>query len=337
MEFGFTLKPDHSLERVVSLTRLAEENGFTYGWVFDSHVLWKDPYPLLQLMAQNSTGLRLGTCVTNPATRDPSVTASTLAVLQGLSGGRMQLGIGRGDSALRVLGKPPQSLEHLERATTMIRDLCEGREVDYEGTPIRLTWAGDHRLPVWIAGYGPKALAVTGRIADGAILQIGDPELIGWCVGLLRAGAREAGRAPDDISVMAAAPAHLGPRAEARERVRWFPALVSNHVVDLVKRYGESGLPAALTAYVRNRSGYDYQHHAEVGSKNAAFVDDESVDRFTIVGTVEEHVAKLRALAEAGVDQFNLYLMNGEEEEMLRLYGREVIPQLKGVAAASIA
>lgn len=337
MEFGFTLKPDHPLERIASLTRLAEEHGFSHGWVFDSHVLWKDPYPLLQLMAQNSGRLRLGTCVTNPATRDPSVTASTLAVLQLVSGGRMDLGIGRGDSALRVLGRPPQSLEALERATTMIRDLCEGREVSYDGTPVRLTWAPAHRLPVWIAGYGPKALAITGRIADGAILQIADPDLIRWCVGLLRAGAREAGRDPDDIAVMAAAPAHIGERTEARERVRWFPALVSNHVVDLVNRYGESGLPAALTAYVRNRQGYDYHHHAEVGSKNAAFVDDESVDRFCIVGSVDEHVAKLRALAEAGVDQFNVYLMNGDEEEQLRMYGREVIPALKGVAAASIA
>src|SRR6266511_4396872 len=159
MEFGFTLKPDVSFERAIALARLAERNGFAYGWIFDSHVLWKEPYVLLQLMAQNSERLRLGTCVTNPATRDPSVTASTLAVLQGLSGGRMDLGIGRGDSALRVLGKPPQSLEHLEQATTMIRDLCEGREVFYEGTPIRLSWAPDYPLPVWIAGYGPKALA----------------------------------------------------------------------------------------------------------------------------------------------------------------------------------
>jgi len=337
MDFGFTLKPDHPLERVASLTRLAEENGFSHGWIFDSHVLWKDPYPLLQVMARNSERMRLGTCVTNPATRDPSVTASTLAVLQEISRGRMALGIGRGDSALRVLGKPPKSLEQLEQATTMIRDLAEGREVSYDGTPVRLGWAPAHRLPVWIAGYGPKALAVTGRIADGAILQMGDPELIGWCVGLLRAGAREAGRNADDIAVMAAAPAHVGPRAEARERVRWFPALVSNHVADLVKRYGESGLPEALTAYVRNRTGYDYHHHAEVGSDNAAFVDDESVDRFTIVGSVEEHVAKLRALAEAGVDQFNIYLMSGDEEEQLRIYGREIVPELKGVAAASIA
>src|SRR5712691_2515431 len=124
MEFGFTLKPDHSLQRVVSLTRLAESAGFSHGWLFDSHVLWKEPYVLLALMAQNTTRLRLGTCVTNPATREPTVTASVLAVLQELSGGRMDLGIGRGDSARRVLGKPPTDLAHLEQAATVIRELC---------------------------------------------------------------------------------------------------------------------------------------------------------------------------------------------------------------------
>ena len=335
MDFGFTLKPDHSFERLVALTRLAEANGFAYGWLFDSHVLWKDPYPVITVMAQNSERLRLGTCVTNPATREPSVTASALATLQILSGGRMDLGIGRGDSARRVLGKPPTSLATLEEATHVIRELAEGREVEYEGAKLRLTWAEPHRLPVWIAGYGPRALAVTGRIADGAILQIADPELIRWCVGLLRAGASSAGRDPDEIAVMAAAPAHVGPREAVRERVRWFPALVSNHVVDLVARYGEEGLPEGLTSYVRDRTGYDSLHHAEVGSSNAAFVDDESVDRFCVVGTVEEHVEKLRALAAAGVDQFNIYLMNGDEEEQLEIYGREIIPALRDLRPAS--
>lgn len=337
MEFGFTLKPDHPIERIVSLTRRAEANGFSHGWVFDSHVLWKEPYPLLTLMALNSTRLRLGTCVTNPATRDPSVTASALATLQLVTGGRMDLGIGRGDSARRVLGKQPTTLAELERATLEIRDLCEGRPVTIEGTTIQLTWAPPHKLPVWIAGYGPKALALTGRIADGAVMQIADPELIRWSVGLLRTGAGEAGRDPDGIQVMAAAPAHVGPRALCRDRVRWFPALVSNHVVDLVKRYGEEKLPVGLTAYVRNRAGYDYRHHAEVGSANAAFVDDESVDRFCVIGSVDDHIRKLTALAGAGVDQFNIYLMNGDEEEVLEIYGREIIPALRGVAAASIA
>jgi len=329
MQFGFTLKPDMPLERIVSLTRLAERSGFEYGWVFDSHVLWKDPYPLLVLMAQNTERMRLGTCVTNPATREPSVTASTLAVLQILSKGRMDLGIGRGDSARRVLGKRPTTLADLELATHVIRELCEGRPVEYEGTTLRLTWAEAHRLPVWIAGYGPKALALTGRIADGAVIQIADPALVGWCAGLLREGASAAGRGPDEVGVMCAAPAHVGRREDVRERVRWFPALVSNHVIDLVRRYGEEGLPEDLISYVRGRPGYDYTHHAESGSSNAAFVDDASVDRFCVIGGPQDHVAKLRALAASGVGQFNMYLMSGDEESILETYGREIIPAVR--------
>src|SRR5438477_12664425 len=107
MDFGFTLKPDHSLERVASLTRLAESAGFTYGWLFDSHVLWKEPYVLLTLMAQNTKRMRLGTCVTNRATREPTETASVLTVLQELSGGRRDLDFGRGDQARPGRGRKP--------------------------------------------------------------------------------------------------------------------------------------------------------------------------------------------------------------------------------------
>src|SRR4029079_12983967 len=155
MDFGFTLKPDHSLDRLASLTRLAESAGFKYGWGFASHRPGKEPYVLLTLMAQNTKGTRLGTCVTNPATREPTVTASVLAVLQELSGGRMDLGIGRGDSARRVLGKKPTDLAMLEEATNVIRDLCEGREVTYEGTTLRFDWTGKQHLPGWTAGHAP--------------------------------------------------------------------------------------------------------------------------------------------------------------------------------------
>jgi len=334
MDFGFTLKPEHTPDRTIALTRQAEQGGFSYGWLFDSHVLWRDPYPLLTVMALNTTTMRLGTCVTNPATREPSVTASALAALDELSGGRMDLGIGRGDSARRVMGKPPTTLARLGEATALIRDLVEGRTVDQEGTDLRLTWSRGDKLPVWIAGYGPKALELTARIADGVILQLADPDLIRWFVSQLRDYARQAGRDPNEIKVMAAAPAHVGELEETRERVRWFPALVSNHVVDLVNRYEPKDLPPALTGYVRDREGYDYLHHAEVGSSNAAFVDDEVVDRFCVIGSVDDHRRKLEALADAGVDQFNIYLMNGDEEQTLDAYAREIIPAVKGLVAA---
>jgi probable F420-dependent oxidoreductase len=337
MDFGFTLKPDHSIDRTIALTRLAEANGFSYGWIFDSHVIWKEVYPLLTLMALNSERLRLGTCVTNPATREPSVTASVLATLNEISDGRMDLGIGRGDSARRVMGKPPTTLARLEEATLLIRDLVEGRPVDQEGTELVFPWARGDRLPVWIAGYGPKALALTARIADGLVLQLADPDLIRWFVGQLHESMREVGRDPSEVKVMAAAAAYVGPREPGRERTRWFPALVSNHVVDLVNKYPREELPEALTGYVSDRAGYDYLHHAEVGSSNASFVGDDVTDRFCVLGEPAEQIEKLRELADAGVDQFNVYLMNGDEEEQLERYGREVVPVLRDVSRVTAA
>jgi alkanesulfonate monooxygenase SsuD/methylene tetrahydromethanopterin reductase-like flavin-dependent oxidoreductase (luciferase family) len=145
----------------------------------------------------------------------------------------------------------------------------------------------------------------------------------------VRDGAEEAGRDFSKIRVMSAAPVWVsGDLAKARDQVRWFPALVSNHVVDLVSRYKSEELPRELTSYIRDRKGYNYLHHAEVGSSNAEFVTDEIVDRFCIVGPAEEHVRKLKELQDIGVTQFNIYLMNGDEEQTLEAYGRDVVPAL---------
>jgi probable F420-dependent oxidoreductase len=327
MDFGFTLKPDHDIERFIALTRQAEAAGFTYGWLFDNHLPFREAYPLLTLMALNTTHMRLGTCVTNPATRDPSVTASALATLDEISGGRMDLGIGRGDSSVRSLGKPPTSMQELEQAVTVIRDLVEGRTTSYGGAEIALPWPA-WRLPTWIAGYGPKALALTGRIADGLILQLADPDLVRWMAGLMRAAAEGAGRDPASVQVQAAAPAHVGEIAACRDAVRWFPAAVSGHVAELVSRYPSDQLPESLTGYLRARTG-DADRGSEFGVASAEFVTDDVVDRFAIVGPPEEHVRRLTELEAAGVDQFNLYLMSGDEEAQLEAYGSSVIPVVR--------
>ncbi len=335
LSFGITLKPDMAPERIVVLTQQAEAAGFSYAWLFDSHVLWPEPYPLLTMMALNTSQMRLGTCVTNPAVRDPTVTASLHATLNRLSGGRMALGIGRGDSSRRVLGKSPTTLAGLETAVQCIRRLAAGESVEYDGEQIRMPWA-QGELPVWIAGYGPKVLRLAGRIADGVILQLAAPHIIRWCLGFVREGALAAGRDPASISVMAAAPVWVSDDLDsARERVRWFPALVSNHVMDLLGRYDEAELPPELTVYVRNRTGYDYHHHAEVGSDNARFVSNEIVDSFCIVGPIEEHRRRLRELHDLGVDQFNIYLMSGDEEATLDVYAGEVLPALATATAGA--
>jgi probable F420-dependent oxidoreductase len=327
LEFAITFKPDMPPERIVHLTKQAEHNGFTYGWIFDSHVLWQEPYPLLTLMAANTEEMRLGTCVTNPAVRDWTVTASLLATLDRISGGRMDLGIGRGDSSRRVMGKGPTTLADLEACVQTVRDLCSGRQIVYEGQPIQMAWADNGAPPVWVAGYGPKALRCAGRIGDGVILQFADPHLIKWCLQFVREGAEEAGRDFSKIRVMSAAPVWVSDDlSEARDRVRWFPALVSNHVVDLVSRYQPEELPQELITYIKDRKGYNYLHHAEVGSSNAEFVSDEVVDRFCVVGPVKEQIWRLKELEEAGVTQFNIYLMCGDEEQTVEVYGRDVIP-----------
>jgi probable F420-dependent oxidoreductase len=327
MDFGITIKPDISIDRIVSLTRHAESSGFSFGWIFDSHVIWKEPFPLLTLMAANTKTMRLGTCVTNPAVRDVTVSASLFATLNLASHGRMELGIGRGDSSRRVLGKKPTTLENLEEFVRIFRSLNAGKTVDLGGVATLFPWSSGEVPRVWVAGYGPKALRTAGRIGDGVILQFADPDLIDWCLGFVREGAQEAGRDFSKFAVMAAAPVWASDDLKtARERVRWFPALVSNHVMDLISKYKPEELPPALTSFVKNRGKYDYLHHCEVGSDNADFVSDEVVDCFCVIGPIEEHRKKLDRLREVGVTQFNIYLMCGEEEKTLDVYKHKILP-----------
>ena len=110
---------------------------------------------------------------------------------------------------------------------------------------------------------------------------------------------------------MAAAPAYISDDlAHARDQVRWFPALVSNHVVDLVKRYHDAELPAELTDYIAARERYDYAHHGRTGSENAEFVTDEVVDRFCVLGTAEQVRAKLGQLEDLGMQPVQ-HLLDG--------------------------
>ena len=331
LRFGVTVLPDPPWRRLVELIQLAERNGFGYAWTYDSHVLWQEAYPLLTAAALGTQTIKLGLNVTNPGTREPTVTASAFATLQDISGGRMVCGIGRGDSARRTIGFEPVTVGDFEQAVPVIRDLMSGRRVEWNGADIQLEWARElPPVPLYVAGYGPKVLGIAGRHADGVIIQLADPEIVEWIVGVVRRAAEEAGRDPDEIAVMACAPALVGDDLEtAREQVRWFPAMVSNHVFDLLSRYDKSTLPPALTEYVERmqRERYDYSEHSRVGAKHGEQVSDETCDRFCVLGTAEEHVAKLRRLEAAGVDQWTVYLMAGDQERTLEAYGREVIPR----------
>jgi probable F420-dependent oxidoreductase len=338
LSFGVTVLPDPPSARFLELIALAERHGFEYAWTYDSHVLWQESVPLLATAAHETSKIKLGHFVTNPATRDPTVLASAYATLHDLSGGRMAMGIGRGDSAVRYIGRKPMRVAEFERACAMVKDFMNGREVHWNDKDLQLKWVRPElpEIPMWVAGYGPRALGVAGRVADGVIVQLADPEIIQWIMATARQAAEEAGRDPSRLKCIVGAPSHISDDlAHAREQVRWFPAMVSNHVMDLIERYGTDGsaVPKALTDYVQARKFYDYDEHSRVGASHGAFVTDEICDRFCVLGTAEQAKAKLKELEAIGVDQFNIYLMTDGQEETLQTYGDNIIPDFSGVAA----
>jgi len=330
MDFGVTLQTNPPASRVIELTRRAEELGFGYAWTFDSHILWQEPYVIHSQMLSATERIMVGPFVTNPVSRDPSVTASTFATLNDTFDNRTICGIGRGDSVVRVLGRKPTTLRQLEEAMHVIKELAEGREVDYSGVKVSIPWVSDGQLDVWMAGYGPRALSLIGRKADGFILQLADPVILDWTMKHVHDAAIDAGRDPKSVKVCVAAPAYVSDDlAHQRDQCRWFGGMVGNHVADLVARYGEdSEVPHALTDYIRARQGYDYSHHGKADNPSTDFVPDDIVDRFCVLGTVEDHVKKLNELRDLGANQFNVYLMHDAMDETLEAYGGEIIPAL---------
>jgi probable F420-dependent oxidoreductase len=340
LSFGVTVLPDPPPQRFVDLLQLAERLGFEYGWTYDSHVLWQESTPTLALAAAATERIRLGHMVTNPGTREPTLLASAYATLHDISDGRMVMSIGRGDSARRVIGQKPVPMQRFEESLRMIKPLMNGEEVRWNDTDVKLGWVRPELPPIemHVAGYGPKALAVAGRLGDGVVIQLADPDIIQWIMGTARAAAEEAGRDPDELKCIVSAPSHItGDLAAARDQVRWFPAMVSNHVRDLIGRYGADGsvVPRALTDYVPERTGYDYDEHSRVGARHGAFVSDEICDRFCVLGTAEQAAAKLAELESIGVDQFNIYLMTEGQEEILETYGNEIIPRFAAMKEGS--
>jgi probable F420-dependent oxidoreductase len=335
MNFGVVLQTDPPASDVVRLAKLAEDHGFSYGWTFDSHVLWQEPFVIYAQMLAATERMIVGPMVTNPGTRDWTVLASLFATLDDMFDGRTICGMGRGDSALRYIGRSPTTLATMVESMQMIKALVAGEEVEHNGKTLRIPWIKEGwDLPMWAAGYGPKALETVGRHADGFILQLADPKVLEWTMGAVREAAAQAGRDPDDVAICVVAPAYVGDDvAHQRDQLRWFGGMVGNHVADMVKRYGddEAKVPKALSDYIKAREGYDYDHHGKAGNPSTDFVPDEIVDRFCVIGPAEAHVEKLRELQAMGVDQFGIYLMHDDREATLRAYGETIIPAVNGL------
>jgi len=333
MEFGITFKGVVEPKRARALVRQAENAGFEYCWYYDSHILWRESFVAMAMLMEHTTTMRFGPLVTNPNTRDWSVAASLFGSLAKQSEGRFDIGLGRGDSAVRVMGKKPAPLARLEEFVDVVKGLIRGEEKHYGECPepVTLPWATGYELPVWVAAYGPKALASAGKVGDGLVLQIAEPAICKWLADQAIAAGKAAGRDMSNYRVMSAAPAWTGPKADGIAATRWFPAMVGNHVADIVEKYGADTdmVPASLTAYIEDRKGYDYSKHGQTSNPYLDFITDDIVDSFAVLGSPDEHIAKLRELEAAGVTQFNIYLDNGDEERIIADYAEKIIPAFR--------
>jgi probable F420-dependent oxidoreductase len=332
MDFGVVLQTDPPASRVIEYAKKAERLGFSHAWAFDSHVLWEEPFVIFSRILAETENLIVGPMVSNPGTRDWTVLASLFATLNEMYGPRTICGMGRGDSALRYIGRQPRTLAAMVEAMGVIKGLVAGDEVDYNDKKLQIPWIDEGwDLPMWVAGYGPKALDAVGRHADGYILQLADPQILEWTMAAVRASAFDAGREPSDIKICVVAPAYVGDDlAHQRDQLRWFGGMVGNHVADMVNRYGDDAakVPQVLSDYIKARESYDYSHHGRADNDTTDFVPDDIVDRFCVLGTPDAHIEKLSLLKEMGVDHFGVYLMHDDMDGTLESYGNSIIPAL---------
>ncbi|HEY1854231.1 MAG TPA: TIGR03842 family LLM class F420-dependent oxidoreductase [Solirubrobacterales bacterium] len=335
MKFGVSLG-DAPHTKSLGLLRAAERANFDQIWVWDSHIIWQEAYSLMGWLIGESENdqLEWGTCVTNPVTRDPMVVGSAFATLNQITGGRVICGIGRGDSSVRVIKRRPSNLAGLEAAVDTIHKVGIGDKFQTEeGTEAQMPWAGGGTR-VYVAGYGPKALKLAGRVAEGVIFQIADPFVIEWGMQHVRAGAEEAGRDPDALTIHCAAATFISDDIDqARQQTRWFPAVVGNHIADVLRHHDPDGLPDELIDFVKNRSDYDYREHAEPGTDHSQYITDDIVDRFCVIGDPDQIREKLHVLEGLGVSEFNIYPHVDDVEDLLVRYGKEFAPEFRAAAA----
>ncbi len=314
----------------VRSVQAAERAGYARGWLVDGQMLWQDLYVYMAHALAATNRIEIGSGVTNPLTRHPSVTASAHATLADLHPGRVLLGIGRGDNAVRTLGLKPVPTAELAETVPKLRAWMAGEEA----AGARIRWA-DERVPIMLCATGPKNLRLAGALADIVMIYVGvHPASVRWAIDHVRAGAEEAGREAGQVEIAALCALHVSDdQEEAWEQCRWAPAACANHIAYALKWNPAHGMPEEMTRLVAARDAYDYYAgHLDSSAEHTRCLTGELVDDFAIAGPAERCLEKIRELAELGVDEVSTAYLNGRFEQMERV-GQEIIPALEETAA----
>ena len=319
LQYGVGMFPTESMSRIIQLSKQAEDLGYSHIWVGDSHLIWREAFVNMAAVALNTSKVIIGTGVTNPVTRHPSVLASGYATLDELAPGRFAVGIGLGDSSLETMGRKQARLAEFEAAVAQMRAVIEGGEAELEsGSKIHLNFAQNRKIPFYAAASGPKMLELSGRIADGVIILVGvDSGAIERAVERIAAGAESAGRKLSDIDLVLWVPCAVSEQPGAKDAVKAHVARVIAHPLPFTLDEQEQKVLDDI------HQAYNYYQHMNPLAAQARVIPDWLVDKFAVAGTPDECNVKIEELKRSAINQVAIIPYNvgdADRGETLRLF-----------------
>jgi 5,10-methylenetetrahydromethanopterin reductase len=328
-KFGIEFVPDTHPQKIVEYSTLAEKNGFDYIWITD-HYCNRNPYLVLTAIAFATEKINLGTGVTNPYVINPAWTASAIASLDEISGGRAVLGLGAGDKVtLAALGIPfLKPLSAIKESTEAIRKLWRGEVVKYDGKVVKLDGANlrfkpTREIPVYIGAQGPKMLELAGKIGDGVLINASHPKDFEFAINQIKVGAEEASRDLTTIDVTA------------------YTSFSVDYDVEKAKKKAKpivAFIVAGCPPKVLERHKISVEDASKIGNALAtgkfgeAFdaVTNQMLKRFSIYGTPKDCIEKIRELMEIGVTQLVVGSPIGpKKKNSIDIIAKEIIPEFK--------
>jgi len=323
MRFGLGLFPSGPAKQTLRQARMADELGYDAVWVGDSHLIWRELYVLMGAIAVSSSRVKIGPCVTNPFTRHLTVTAGGMATLNEISGGRAQLGIGAGDSALKNLGKKRASLLSLENAMLTLRKLFRGEKVILDDYPAQLSIGDKAEIPIYLSAGAPRMQELAGRIADGVVLGYW-PDLKKG-LARVREGEAKQQRPPGQVEAVLWTPCAIS--EDGREALEAVKPQVARRLLSAAERGALSEEELALTEPLRK--AYDFRHH--MGPEHSALVPDQLVDRYAVAGTPTQVRAKIKEVRSIeGIHEIAIIPWGRDPEAVIQAFARSVIRPLGG-------
>lgn len=330
IRFGLVLQAVDSPDEFTRNVREVEDGGFSYLWITDSSLHARNPYVYLALAATLSRNLVLGTAVTHPHARHPAVSLSAVATIDELSGGRAIYGLGTGDRPVTELGLRPARVRVVRETVEVTRRLLAGETLTWQGEAFslhnaELRYGRRADLPIFLAASGARMLKLTGEIADGGLILAGlFPKSVRFVQEQVAEGAAIAGRDPSvvDLFFMLYGTVDTDRRhaiEQSRTMAAWF-CQTAPHFLEMAN-FSPELVKKVQAAY----TGGEFHHAREA----ARLCPDEMVEMFTLAGTPDDAVARIRSLVTLGVRAFNFFPIGRDRWGAIRLFMQRVIPQFR--------